>query len=252
MLLSDALEGWILSKRTEIRAGSVKKYEWYMLALTRWEHCPIELEALTPTVIRKLLLARQQSKWKPATLDTFYRALHGFLGWCVSEDILRANPMVNVKRPKLPKVNKPILSEVQLALLMKIATKRDRTIMHVLLCTAVRRKELCAMCVGDIDFSAKTINLRDTKGGIPRLAYMDSILAADLWHHLKDRLDQRDSPLFYSEQGGPLTGYGVQSLFVRLSKLVGFHVNCHQFRHTAITFLFERGVNTELVRSIVR
>lgn len=250
MLLTDALEGWYLSKRTEIRAGSVKKYEWYMLALTRWEHCPTDLEGLTPTVIRKLILARQQSNWKPATLHTFYMALHSFLAWCVDEGILSANPMANVKRPKLPKANKPILLEAQLAQLMKAATKRDRTIMRVLLCTAVRRKELCAMKVGDIDFSAKTINLTDTKGGIPRLAYMDSILTADLWHHLKDRLDKKDAPLFYSEQGTPLTGYAILCLFQRLSKKVGFHVNCHQFRHTAITYLFEQGVNTELVRSI--
>ena len=48
---------------------------------------------------------------KPATASTRYRSLQAFWKWCVEEGEIRANPMANMKPPKVPEDPPIMLSE---------------------------------------------------------------------------------------------------------------------------------------------
>jgi site-specific recombinase XerD len=87
-----------------------------------------------------------------------YRALQQFFKWAVHEGEIAASPMVKMKPPHIPEEPPPLVSDADLARLLKACegkdflSRRDAAIIRLLLDTGMRRSELAGLRVGDIDF----------------------------------------------------------------------------------------------------
>lgn len=120
---------------------------------------------------------------------------------------------------------------------------RDRTIIKSLFWLGLRRCELVALDVRDLDLERKIVTVQKGKGSKTRsIPIINEGLLSDI------RLLQRDETarcLFVSKKGGNLTEGQINSIVAKLGEKAGIknphperkHLNPHLFRHSIARYL---------------
>ena len=137
----------------------------------------------------------QLDRWKPATAANRFGGIRAFFNWAVEDGEIKseANPMVNMRPPKVPEHPVPVLSIDDIKGLLKTCrgndflNRRDMAILRVFLTTGCRRSE-----VANLRYSHNNPERNDTdldgafarvqgKGGRDRLVPLEkgTILALD-------------------------------------------------------------------------
>jgi integrase/recombinase XerD len=151
------------------------------------------------------------------------------------------------KLPRLLKSNEPEI------LLRTTTRQRDRLMLLVLLYCGLRVAELCHLHAQHLDFDAKTLWVRNGKGGRDRLVPLVKHLVGPLRGWLAGRTSGYVFPS--REGGGPLTTRAVQYLFKRLAEKANLpnpkDSHPHALRHAFATRLLARGVNIRVVQELL-
>ncbi len=215
---------------------------------------------ITPHHIRLFLLGRETTN-RASTINKIYRVLNRFFNWLVEETLLEQSPMTRIKPPRVPKtIIKPFLAE-DINRMLFICEKdrlpfvgaRNRAIILTLLDTGLRRAELVAMKVSDIDFDHEIITIMG-KGSKERVVRIGKRTQAAILKYLLMRNDQLDRLWLSQTKDKPLTQYGVQLLIRSVCKRAGITgVRCspHTLRHTCATFALENGAGEFQVQSLL-
>jgi len=209
--------------------------------------------------VRLWLLHLQQKKVKDSTSNACYRALHRFFRWAIAEGLLAADPMVNVKPPRIPKTWPQPFSPTDIRRLLvlcdgsrlvdrrnrstRFVDLRNRAIILVFLDTGLRLSELAGVDLVDMDLQTGTIKVMG-KGAKERVVRIGKITQQTVLRYLLARTDSHPC-LWVAEERKPLSARGVQIMVKRMCGLAGITgAKCgpHTFRHTAaITFLRNGG-----------
>jgi site-specific recombinase XerD len=88
--------------------------EW----LTARDH-PATLDELTRTAITTWLADLVEAGRAPGTIRTRWKGLNRFCGWLVAEGVLDEHPMAGLAVPKVPERPVPLLSDDELAALIR-------------------------------------------------------------------------------------------------------------------------------------
>lgn len=97
----------------------------------------------------------------PATISILFRALRPFWGWLVDEDEIERSPMEWMRAPSVPLNPPPVLSGEESARLLAsckgtdLIARRDLAMLSLLLGTGVRRGELAALRLGDLNLGQR-------------------------------------------------------------------------------------------------
>jgi integrase/recombinase XerD len=153
-------------------------------------------------------------------------AVKMFFRWLARENFIEASPAADLEMPKLPRrLPRDVLSvdEVERVMAQADITDplglRDRAILETFYSTGIRRGELLALDLQDIDVERRTLFVREGKGKRDRLLPIGERALAWICKYLDDvrpgLVAVRDSnALFLSMMGGRLSA-------VRLSVVVG-------------------------------
>jgi len=179
------------------------------------------------------------AKWKPLTAATRYRGLQQYFKWLVSEGEIKESPMARMKPPRVPEQPPDVLSEDDIHRLLKACEgksfegRRDMTIIRLLLDTGLRRQELAALTLADVDFNSNTVTVLG-KGGRVRTVAFGHKAARDLDRYLRVRQMRRDAalPALWLGKAGPMTGSGIYQVVRDRAQQVGLKAYTHLFRHT--------------------
>jgi site-specific recombinase XerD len=217
----------------------------YLSALQRFEEY---LAREAPSVITVADIERQHVEGflaellrsrKPATAHNRHRALKTFFAFLVEEEELEHSPMERIKPPIVPEHPVPLLSDADLAALLRTTDgtafdqRRDQAIMRLLLDCGMRRGELAGLTVADVDLEARTATVLG-KGRRPRVCPFGVKTARALDRYLRARSAHRDAELPHLWLGikGPLTGSGVfQALQTRAQQAGIGKMFPHMLRH---------------------
>ena len=177
----------------------------------------------------------------PATASNRYRALQSFFRWAEEEDEVERNPMAKMKPPTVPVAPVPVIRDDELDALFKacqgtdFADYRDAAIIRLLLDTGMRRAELGAIEVDDLDLRRKSVRVVG-KGRKVRDCVFGANTARALDRYLrKARPRHRDaaSPALWLGHAGPMTDNGIYQAILERAKRAGLEgIHPHQFRHT--------------------
>lgn len=217
-----------------------------------------------PTVVASIrrehveaFIADLLDRFKPATASNRYRALRVFFRWCAEEGEISESPMRNMKPPHVPDVPVPVLTEDQLKRLLKVCEgqafeeRRDMAIMRLFLDSGMRRHELTALNVGDLDFE-QNVAVVLGKNRRPRACPFGRKTAVALDRYLRARAATRhaESVALWIGQNGPLTDSGVQRVIQKRGQRAGITgLHPHVLRHTfASQWLSNGGNETDLMR----
>lgn len=181
----------------------------------------------------------------------------GLVTWTLEVDSVKVEPYRDTRGPGLPAVKR----------LLAVASgnspknRRDTAILHLLYAANIRRGEVVALDVEDVDLETQTVAVR----GKGKAEKRDLSIPPQTCQVLSLWLEARGSepgPLFTNfdragkSPGGRLTGTSVTRLVRDLGKKAGVKARPHGLRHTAITRAFglaaEHGYGIEAVQDYGR
>ena len=202
-------------------------------------------------------IADQLARWKPATANNRYRGLQQFFKWCQEEGEVKVSPMMNTKPPRVPEDPPPILTEEQLLHLLRVCSgrdfvsRRDNSILRLLLDAGLRRGELAGLKMEDIDFDMN-VALVVGKGGRLRACPFGRKTAQALDKYIRVRRQHREAsrPGLWLGHAGPMTDDGIAQMVRRRGEEAGLKgIHTHVFRHTfAHRWLADGGNEGDLMR----
>jgi integrase len=114
----------------------------------------------------------------------------------------------------------------------------------------MRRAELAALTIDDVDIVEGTIEIRKSKNGRPRTAVMDERArrATAAWLDERAQLSPVHEELWLNELGGVLKSSGIRMVLRRISKRSGVVFSSHDARRAfAVAWLAMGGSETGLM-----
>lgn len=134
---------------------------------------------------------KEENDYSDRTLNAIKSQLNAFFGYLKDEDIIRFNPLSEIKFKRKPPMRRPriVLSAEEVKELLENAQKFSPTYLYPYLYTiantGARRSEIQKLKREDIDFETGLIHLRKTKNGEDRSIRMSQKLYDLLEAHLK-------------------------------------------------------------------
>ena len=190
--------------------------------------------------------------------------LRGFCKWLARNDVLPFNPAGEIEFPRVERrLPGTIFSEKEAEQVLAIPDLddpigiRDRAMMEVLYSTGIRRAELAALRIADVDTERGTAIVRLGKGKKDRVVPIGE--RGLMW--LGRYLDEVRPALVVGPDRGVVfvekTGKPVE--LARLTQLMRRYIDraglgktgaCHVFRHTMATLMLEHGADVRVIQEI--
>jgi integrase/recombinase XerC len=184
-----------------------------------------------------------------------YRGLQQFFKWALEEEEIEADPMARMKPPMITEKPVPLLGDDILKKLLKacagkeFTSVRDTAIVRVFVDTGIRREEMAAIQVEDLDLDGDNDGVTiHRKGRRTATLNLSARTAQALERYLRARshhpLARRPELWLAEKNRGPLTSDGVRQMLDRRTEQAGLpHIHPHQFRHTAADFAMRSGMS---------
>lgn len=172
------------------------------------------------------------------TIANYTRNIKVFFSYLYEEQVIRTNPMKNVKNIKADRKAKIMLEDNELKQFFKAfdVTKfdqyRDWIIARLIFDTGARIGELLEIVPSDIDLRANALLLRNTKNKKQRFVYFSDKTRRNLksWLDYKDRYTNSDY-VFPTIHNTKVRIEGIERSFRLRSKDVGLQVSPHLLRN---------------------
>jgi site-specific recombinase XerD len=239
--------------------NTLRLYGQAVRFFSRWiesEGRTATLDELNRAAIREWLAVLSETH-EPGTVKIRYRGLYRFCVWLVDEDELPSNPMAKMSPPTLTMKPVPIISDDDLAALLKACAgkefndRRDEALIRLLLDCGLRVSEACGLRVDQLDLDQGMAIVKG-KGSKVRPVYYSARTARALDRYLRMRSRHRWAHLdaLFLTQRGALSPDGARDRVNVRARIAGIdHVWPHQFRHTfAHDFLMNGGQERDLKR----
>jgi integrase len=186
---------------------------------------------------------------KPAARRKLYSYLSHFLGWCMDRDLVEVNLCRQIKAPKPVAQRERVLSEAEIAALMKVEGSTWGTMLQLMLLTGQRGGEVCKMRVEELDLQAKTWTIPSgtMKQGRSHVVPLSEAAVAILRGQLQANGDASGPYVFGvgSKGAKPFNGRsnGIEEVH-RLTGTSGW--SGHDCRRTAVTLMQKLGIAREV------
>ncbi len=218
---------------------------------------------------QRWMFQHRKANGEPLTFHTQnqrLRAIQGFFKWLTKQNHILHNPASEIECPRLGKrLPKYVLNAAEAEQVLhtpdthSVEGLRDRAILETLYSTAMRRMELVALRVWDVDQERGCITIRQGKGKKDRVVPAGD--RALLWiaryvnearpYLLAPRSD--DGTLFLTKLGDAFDRDNLTNLVRRYLEKSGVNKKggCHLFRHTAATLMLENGADVRIIQELL-
>jgi site-specific recombinase XerD len=254
----EAVEAFTLSRLAMGATSATIAY--YRETLGRLALSLPALEEATTPALSGYLTGLREGGLAPVTLHKHFRALRCFLGWCAEAGILEEDPMrgLSMRAPRtLPRVPEDDAVRRLLAAAdpETFEGRRNRALVALLADSGLRISEALRLRIEDVNFSARTVNVRAGKGSKDGTGFFGAETAQHLRAFLAKRRNvQPEDYLFCDREGRSMTRRTATKILHRLSRRAGLPrlVGPHSLRHYAGTSILKQTGDLELVRQVLR
>ena len=246
-------ESFTLHLRAEnLSPKTIYAYTGAVEQLTRYladKGMPLDVASITREHIESFVTHLLETR-KPTTAHQRYRGCQSFFKWLVEEGEIKQSPMANMKPPRLPELEVPVLSEEELKRLLATCDKgqdfesrRDAAILRVFIDTGARLAEVTNIRytpaveeTNDLDLEQGVMRVFG-KGRRWRLVSLGNrtVKAVDRYLRKRARHPQSHQPWLWLGLKGKMTESGVRQVIRRRGRQAGFQEQLypHMLRHAA-------------------
>lgn len=273
MKLSDALEGYWLSRKLDLSPNTIRDYKLTYHRLREFLG-DLQLEEINANHIRRFLIyLPDQFNLGDRTVSNAWIALSSLWTWAESELSIAHVIRDKVKQPTFVDVVPDAFTHDEIKSLLKSAkftkdwnsrsgrqtrtkrptARRDEAIILTLVDTGIRSGELCVLTVGDYDRNRQRLHIKHGKGKKARYVGLGNRGSKAIWLYMTDRgRTKSNEPLFCSKNDTFLDRDNLRHTLEIIGKNAGVeNVYPHRFRHTfAIEFL-RNGGNVMLLKEML-
>lgn len=201
-------------------------------------------------------------------------AVRVFFKWMTRQHHLLFNPAGEMDLPRREKrLPRNVLSVAEIAQIINAVPAddpsglglRDRAMLETLYSTGMRRAELAALDVGDVDGERGTVLIRLGKGKKDRMVPIGERALAWVARYLDEvrpRLidDADDATLFMTKQGVRLSPKQLSNIvkkaidaaaLERVQVSGPLNASCHLFRHACATHMLENGADVRFIQALL-
>ncbi len=246
------------------------------VALRRFIQWCDERDLSQPQEITKPILERYQRHLyyyrkpdgNPLTLGSQLGCLapiKTFFKWLTQENHLLYNPASELMLPRQPKrLPRDILSVSEVETILATPDHetpsglRDRAILETLYSTGLRRMELPALKVYDIDQHRAIVMVREGKGRRDRVIPIGERALAWVEKYLNESRPQlllniHEEALFLNDYGDPLARDALARKVKHYMNQAGIKKagSCHLFRHAMATHMLDNGADTRFIQAML-
>lgn len=180
------------------------------------------------TIKRNVIMYMKEKGLKTVSINSRLRAMRAFFNFLEGRNLIKSNPMKDIKLLKDRKRIVETFDNQQIKALFKecdlrtFVGLRDYTIMMLLLETGVRVNELVGIKTTDIIWEQKVIRIRNTKGGFERFVPIQDKMINQLKKYIAVRGSVDTDYLFITRDDTPLSKKQVQNRVIKGRKGVPY------------------------------
>jgi len=237
--LFTAIKGQRISQKT------LRFYIYTMRKLLDITHKSIT--TVTPLDVEYFMHEMRRRGNEPTSVNNHLRNISAFYHWLVKQRILTFNPCDQVEQLKT--IEKPIekLSVEEFDRLRSACnTLRERCLIELLRCTALRSEEIPLLTMQDIDWSTGELFAYIPKQRKYRTVYLDKLTLGYLKEYTEGR-EQKDPIIKSVKKDEALGVSGINRLLKQLAQRAGLNrrLYVHMIRRTCASHILERGGSIE-------
>ena len=185
-------------------------------------------------------LVDQLDRHKPASAAVRFRSLRRFYRWLVAEDIITTSPMAGMGAPTVPEQPVPVVTDEELAALLKVTagkdfeSRRDHAILRVFADCGIRLGEMAGLTVDAVDLDVHDVLHVVGKGSRGRAVPFGDKTGTALDRYLRERGKRPKSklPALWIGARGGITSSGIAQMLRRRGAQAGVaDLRPHRFRH---------------------
>ncbi len=228
--------------------------------------------ALTTPAVRAYKQHLLDREAKPKTVNRRLAALAAFAAWAYQAGYMKErNPVQGVtvvkQAPLAPRwldkkqqaaLTRTVDDEVEIAIRryprLNITHRRDAAIVHLILNTGLRVKEVVGLRLSDVLLTERkgTVIVRQGKGGKRREIPLNAQARKALQEYLNVRPEVETSSFFVGQSNDGIQEKTVQRAVKRFADAAGMgEVSAHMLRHTFAKSLIDKGVTLEKVAALL-
>lgn len=248
-------------RRQNLSPSTIENYRWYLAGQRvqqfRSDHGIDSPADLTVDSLKAFERDLVDAGLSPGTVNTFHGTLKNFAGFAIREGYGISPEVLDVKGPRLPKVEPDTFTfDETKQILEAVADRpRDEMIIRLMLQTGLRLQEVCKVTLDDIVETPQGayVRVRQGKGRKDRAVPLDTpkeklTTRLDKYIRKVRPTDTKQQALFLTsrKEGDdyqPISAHGIQTMCKRLGLVTGVHINPHKFRHTFATRSLGAGVD---------
>lgn len=197
---------------------------------------------------------RTIKNWSANTFVVYYNSLSAFFKWCVDNSYLEINYAEAIQTPKIRTKLRKKLSQVESQRIIdttknypfpsRFLSTRNTAILVLFLYTGIRKCELFALQLHDVDLESQTLSIRTSKREGYRTIPIPLKLNRILHEYLIERQkSKRTCPEFFCSfnRNMGLTESGLKRVIQKIVRASGIHFSTHILRHSFATMMLEGG-----------
>lgn len=255
---SQILSSWLNNLKLE--GISYKTIRWYAYGVKRFDNYTQQpYNEITTNDIKRFLHHLKVNNFSASTRKGNYRTLKTFYSFMVKKNIIAAadDPFNGLKTPKFDTKQINSFNKIEMEEILTSCNKkdflgyRDYAILCTLFSTGLRKSELIAMTVSDVDRNGVGYFRVTGKGNKERVIPIGSVLALVLKRYIRRRrkfLDDKGykhhNGLWINNRGKTMTASGIDGIFDKLKNTDypwSTRVSAHTVRHTFATMFLVNG-----------
>jgi len=193
-------------------------------------------------------------------------AVKTFFAWLTNTQQIAHNPAAGIQPPRQPQtLPRDILTQDEARRLLEATPTRkpldirNRALLEVLYATGIRRAELLALTIYDVDLQTATLRIEQGKGRRARLVPLTQSACAALKLYLSEArsgyvTQTTDAALFVSSKSGqPITDNDAVRIVREAAKRAGIakRITPHTLRHSCATHLLQERADIRQIQKLL-
>jgi len=262
MNLGEYLNSWLEDIRGTVSDRAYETYKWHVSRIMPVAG-KLAMYNLNTMELQKSMVFKGLS---PRSIRGVYGTLRTALRQAVAWGILNSDPTVGLRTPRVPRVEKKVLTLDELQVFLETAKGyKYYLVVRLLALTGMRLGEVLGLMWQDIDFKKETLTikraadgrnriLKETKNvSSERVIKLDTETISLLSQYKKDRkVVNLKNSLIFSHDGRVVREDAIRRTMNYVIKKTGLvHISPHNLRHTAGSLMLDAGYSLPAVAALL-